>query len=171
MRFFVLNWFGQKNPSELLINHLKYFRFCLRIRRDIQIFVHSAYYQNMEIFLPRIIRIRKFLFRVLSVYVQFHSAYYLLTLSFSWNGKYIVRILSISKISFLVFSLYAKFHSPYSLYEFNFFPRIIGKRTMSFNVLSANAKFFWDQSLIPRIISLRLISFRILTRVSHICFF
>ncbi len=93
---FVLNWFGQKNPSELLINHLKYFRFCLRIRRDIRIFVHSAYYQNTEIFLPRIIRIRKFSFRVLSVYIQFHSTYYLLTLSFSRNGKYILCILTIS---------------------------------------------------------------------------
>jgi hypothetical protein len=83
MRFFVLNWFGQKNPSELLINHLKYFRLCLQIRRDIQIFMHSAYYQNTEIFLPRIIRIQKF---------------------------------SI--------------------------PRIISIRTISFRVLSANAKFF-----------------------------
>ncbi len=64
---------------------------------------------------------------------------------------------------FLVFSLYAKFHSPYSFYEFNFFPRIIGKRTMSLNVLYANAKFFWDQSLIPCIISVRLTSFRILS--------
>ncbi len=76
MRFFILNWFGQNNPSELLNKHLKYFRFWLQIRRDIGIFVHSAYYQNTEIFLPRIIRIRKFSFRVLSEYGNFHSAYY-----------------------------------------------------------------------------------------------
>ncbi len=76
MRFFILNWFGQKNPSELLNNHLKYFRFWLRICRDIRIFVHSAYYQNTEIFLPRIMRIRKFSFRVLSECGNFHSAYY-----------------------------------------------------------------------------------------------
>jgi hypothetical protein len=76
MRFFILNWFGQKNPSELLNKHLKYFQFWLRIRQDIQIFVHSAYYQKMEIFLPHIIRIRKFSFRVLSEYGNFHSGYY-----------------------------------------------------------------------------------------------
>ncbi len=80
---FCLNWFGQKKPSELLINHIQYFRFCLRICRDIRIFLHSAYYQNTEIFLPCIIRIRKFSFHLLSVYIQFHSAYYLQTLSFS----------------------------------------------------------------------------------------
>jgi hypothetical protein len=56
----------------------------------------STYYQNTEIFLSRIIRIRKFSFRVLSAYVKFHSAFYLLTLSFSWNEKYILRILCIS---------------------------------------------------------------------------
>jgi hypothetical protein len=27
MRFFVFKWFGQRNPSDLLINHLKYIRF------------------------------------------------------------------------------------------------------------------------------------------------
>ncbi len=111
----------------------------------------SAYYQNTEIFIPPIISIRTISFRVLSANAKFflkwkiHSAY----------SQYKLN-------SFLVFSLYAKFHSPYSFYEFNFFPCIIDKRTTSFNVLSANAKFFWDQSLIPRIIRVRLISFRVL---------
>jgi hypothetical protein len=160
---FCLNWFGQKKPSELLINHIQYFRFCLRICRDIRIFLHSAYYQNTEIFLPCIIRIRKFSFHLLSVYIQFHSAYYLQTLSFSWNPKCILCILSVSIISFLILSAYGKFHSAYSSYVFNFFPCIISIRTMSFSVLSANTEFFWDQSLIPRIISMRLISFRVLS--------
>jgi hypothetical protein len=95
MRFFSLNWFGQKNPSELLNNHLKYFKFWFQIRRYSNFHAFgilseygnfpSAYYQNMEIFLSHITR--KFSFHILSVYIKFHSAYYLLTLSFSWNGK------------------------------------------------------------------------------------
>jgi hypothetical protein len=125
MRFFSLNWFGQKNQSELLNNHLKYLRFWLRIRRDIRILClllmirirkfsfcvlseygnfPSPYYQNTKIFLPRIIRIRKFSFRVLSVYVKFHSAYYLLMLSFFLEWK---------------------IHSAYSQYDLSFVPCIL----------------------------------------------
>jgi hypothetical protein len=95
------NWFG---PSELLNNHLKYFQFWLRIRRDIRTFVHSAYYQKMEIFIPCImIRIRKF----------------------------IPRIIILGKISFRVLSANAKFFlkwntlSASSQYELNFNPRIL----------------------------------------------
>jgi hypothetical protein len=126
MRFFILNWFGQKNPSELLNKHLKYFRFWLQIRRDIRIFVHSAYYQNTEIFLPRIIRIRKFSFPVLSEYGNFHSAYYQYTNSeiqfeylphsaYYQNPEiFLPRIIRIRKFSFRVFSVYEQIHSTYS---------------------------------------------------------
>jgi hypothetical protein len=41
--FFGFKWFGQTNLFRLLINILKCFRFLFRIRRDIRIFVHSAY--------------------------------------------------------------------------------------------------------------------------------
>jgi hypothetical protein len=103
MSFFILNWFGQNNPSELLNNHLKYFRFWLQIRWDIQIFVHSAYYQNTEIFLPRIIRIRKFSNRIFPVYVQFPHV-------LSANAKFFLKW---------------KIHSVYSQYELNFAPFIL----------------------------------------------
>jgi hypothetical protein len=66
----------QVYSSELLNNHIKHFRFWLRIRRDVLIFVDSAYYQNTEIFLPRIIKLWKFSFRVLSECGNFHSEYY-----------------------------------------------------------------------------------------------
>ncbi len=133
MRFFIWNWFGQKNPSELLNNHQMYFRFWIWICRDIQIFVHSAYYRNTEIFLLRIIRIWKFSFHAISVYIQFQSMYYLLTLSFAWNGNTFC-VFSVIFISFLVLSLYAKFHSPYSCYQFNLVPHIISIWTISFSV-------------------------------------
>jgi hypothetical protein len=69
MRFFVLNWYGQKNPSELLINHLKYFNFgfefaeilklsCILCILRIWAFLgnfRSAYYQYMDNFIQRII--------------------------------------------------------------------------------------------------------------------
>jgi hypothetical protein len=123
MRFFTLNWCGQKNPSELLNNHLKYFRVLLQTRWDIRIFVHSAYYQNLEIFLPCIIRIQQFSFHVLSVYIQFHSAYYLLTLCFAWM-----------KNTFCIFSVWAKFRSSYSCYTLNLIPCILLMRSISFRV-------------------------------------
>ncbi len=75
MRFLIVNWFGQKNPSELLINLLKYFRFYLRIRRDIRISMHSAYSQYTRNFIQRIIHLRAISFRVLFDYVKFYSAY------------------------------------------------------------------------------------------------
>jgi hypothetical protein len=117
MRFFVLNWFGQQNPSELLINQLTYFRFWLQIRWDIHIFLHSMYSQTTGSFIPHIISIRKFSFCV-SVYGQLHFAYYLQMLSFSRNETHIPHVLSMS------------------------WTNIISIPTISFNVLSAKAKFF-----------------------------
>ncbi len=121
MRLFILNWFGQKNPSELLNKHLKYFRFWLRICRDIQIFMHSAYCQITEIFLQRIIRIRKFSFLVLSEYGNFHSAYYQYT-----NSEIQFEYLP---------------HSAYSPYTYRFFPHILSIRTDSFRVFSVYVQF------------------------------
>ncbi len=112
----------------------------------------AVYYQNTEIFIPRIISICTISFPVLSANAKFflkwkiHSAY----------SQYKLN-------SFLGFSLYAKFLSLYSSYEFNFFLRIISIRTMSFSVFSANAKFFWDKCLILSINSMGLISFRVLS--------
>jgi hypothetical protein len=92
--------------------------------------VHFAYYQNSEIFLPRIIRIRKFSFHVLSEYGNF----------------LIPRIISIHKISFRVISANAKFflewkiHSAYSQYELSFVPRIptivVGKLLLKSNCVT-----------------------------------
>jgi hypothetical protein len=130
----------------------KYFWFLFRCR-DIQMFMHYAYifseYRTAS-FILHIIRVRKFLFCILSVYRQFHSAYYLQTLRFSQNGTHNLHILSMSKISFLVFWLYAKLHSAYSRYESNFIPHIISIRTY-FIVLTQTTSFFWDQALILRI--------------------
>jgi hypothetical protein len=71
MRFFILNWFGQMNPSELLNNHLKYSDFGFEFAER---FEFSC--------IPCIIRIRKFSFHVLSEYGNFHSAYYQYTYNF-----------------------------------------------------------------------------------------
>ncbi len=126
MRFFILNWFGQKNPSELLNKHLKYFRFWLRIRRDIRIFVHSAYYQKTEIFLPRIFRIKNFPF----AYYQNTEIFIpriisLRTVTFSQNIYLIPRIIRIRKFSFRVLSEYGNFQSAYSQYTYRFILRIL----------------------------------------------
>ncbi len=64
MRFFCFKWFGQTNPSRLLINILKYFLFLFQIRWDIRLFVHSAYSQYTYRFIPRIPSIRTDSFRV-----------------------------------------------------------------------------------------------------------
>ncbi len=139
MRFFVLNQYGQKNPFELLINHLKFFILASN-SRAFRIFseygqFHSMYYQNTEIFVPRIISIWTISFRVLSINAKFFR---------KWNTHSAYSQYELN--SFLVFSLYAKFHSVYSRYELNFILR-----------------FFWDQALIPHVISMRLISFLVLS--------
>jgi hypothetical protein len=129
MRFFLLSWYGQKNPLELLINHLMYFRFRLQICRDIQIFVYFVCSQNTGNFVPRIIRIfrslyyQNFVFRVLSEF-------------------FVLSIISIRTISFRVLSANAKFflkwntHSAYSQYELKFVPRILIIHKISFRVFS-----------------------------------
>jgi hypothetical protein len=107
MRFFVLNRFGQKNPSELKINHLKYFRFL------------SSNLPKYSNFIA---------FPVLSIHAKFHSAYYPYTVNF------IPRIISMLTISFRVLSANAKFflrsntNSAYSNYALNFIPRILSIR-------------------------------------------
>jgi hypothetical protein len=126
MRFLILNCFGQKNPSELLINLLKYFRFYLRIRRDIQISVHSAYSQYTRNFTQHIIRLRAISFRVISDYVKFYSAYSQHT--HNEDEKCMTK--------FSVLSVYAQFLSGYYPITQNFIPCIIRIRQISFRVLS-----------------------------------
>jgi hypothetical protein len=59
MRVLGFNSLGQKNPSELLINHLRCFRFYLRVQ---YIYMY-------------ILQISKDSFCIHSEYTQFHSAY------------------------------------------------------------------------------------------------
>jgi hypothetical protein len=115
MKFFCFNWFGQRNPSRRLINHLKYFYVGFEFVkifdfRQVRIFsvyieIHSAYSQ-----------FRKSL-SVFSVWAQFHSAYFTNT-----QRRSIRRF-----ISSRVFSLYIQIHSVYSQYTV---------RTDSFGVFS-----------------------------------
>jgi hypothetical protein len=130
MRFFSFKWVGQTNPSRLLINILKYFRFWFRIRRDIWLFVHSGvYYQYMNRFrfVPCILSIRTDSFRVFSVYEQ----------------QNLVRRF----ISFRVFSVYEQILSVYSQYTNRFIPRILSIRTDSFRVFGECTQIIlniWD---------------------------
>ncbi len=95
-RFFGFKWLGQTNPSRLLINILKYFWFLFRIRRDIRLFVNSAYSQYTYRFILRILRIRTDSFHIFSVYEQIHSTYSQYTKSkISSNNYLILRILRI----------------------------------------------------------------------------
>ncbi len=130
MRFFILNWFGQKNPSELLINLLKYFRFLLWIRQDIRISVHSAYSQYTLNFIRRFIRLRAISFRVLSDYVEFHSAYYPNTRN---EGE---KCMTKS----CVLSVYPQFLTAYYPITQNLIQRIIRLRRISFRVFGNNAQ-------------------------------
>ncbi len=85
MKFFCFNWFGQRNPSRRLINHLKYFLCWFQIRQDIW-FSTS----------PQILSIH--------MYIEIHSAY-------SQNRKSLC-VFSVCAVSFRVFHEYAeKIHS------------------------------------------------------------
>jgi hypothetical protein len=135
MRFFILNWFGQKNPSELMNKHL-----------TVSIFDFG--FEFAEIFkfscIPRIIRIRKFSFHVLSEYGNFPSAYYqnmeifipriirIRTVKFSLNIYLIPRIIRIRKFYFRILSEYGNFHSAYSQYTYRLILRILRMRPNSF---------------------------------------
>jgi hypothetical protein len=147
MRFFDFKCFGQTNPSRLLINILRYFRFLFRIRCDIRLFVHSEYSQYMYRFVPRILSIRTDSFRVFSVYKQIHSVYSqytnrfiprilsIQTAKFSSNIFLIPRILCIRIDSFRVFSVFEQIHSTNSQYTNRFIPRTLSIRTDSFRVI------------------------------------
>ncbi len=115
--FFCFKWFGQTNPSSLLINILKYFRFLFQIRQDIRLFVHSMYSQYTYRFIPRI-----------SVYEQIHSAYS------QYTNRFIPRILSI-RIARFSSNTYLP-HSAYSPNTYRFIPHILSVRTDSFRVFS-----------------------------------
>ncbi len=89
MGFCYVKWFGQTSSSVLLIRVLKYVRFCFWIRRDIQLFKHSAYFQYIH-----------------SAYSQYNSAYSQYTYNFALH-------LSIKTDSFRVFSVYKQIHTVY----------------------------------------------------------
>ncbi len=124
------------NPSSLLINILKYFRFLCQNRRDIRLFVHSAYSQytyrfilrilsiRTDLHIPRILSIRTDSFCVFSVYEQLD----------------LVRIFT----SFRVFSEYIQIHSAYSQYTNRFIPRILSVRTDSFRVFGEFAQIIFN---------------------------
>ncbi len=77
VRFFGLTWFGRTNPSGLLKNVLKYFRFWFRIRRGIPLYILSIHIDS---------------FRVSSEYEQIHSVYA------HYTNRFILRILSLQQI-------------------------------------------------------------------------
>ncbi len=112
MRFFGFKWFGQTNPSRLLINVLKYFQFWFQIRQDIQLFGHSAYPPCTYRSVPHILSIRTDSFCIFSVYDTFIP--FILSI---WTGKLhlkiylILRSLRICTDSFRVFSVYKQIHS------------------------------------------------------------
>jgi hypothetical protein len=116
---FVLNWFGQKKPSKLLIIHLNYFWIWLRIKWDIQIFMHSGYSQYVDSFIPRILAIQNVSFCAFSVSDSFilHILRnkqwrckiletFCVSLYMKW---FLLQILSILIVSSHIFSLYVKF--------------------------------------------------------------
>ncbi len=73
--FIYLKWFGQTNPSTVLVNILKYFLFLFRINKGIQLFMSSTLFLLYVPIRPHIISIRTDSFRVFSVYEQIHSVY------------------------------------------------------------------------------------------------
>jgi hypothetical protein len=142
MRFFGFKWFGQTNPSRLLINILKYFRFLFWICQYIRLFVHSAYSQYIYRFIPRILSIRTDSFSVFSVYKQIHSAYSQYTNSKIYLNLYLIphillihtyrfypHILSIRTDSFRIFSVQ---------YTYRFIPHIRRMRPNNFECLELN---------------------------------
>jgi hypothetical protein len=135
MRFFGFKWFGQTNPSRLLINILKYFRFLFRIRQDILLFVHSAYSQYTYRFIPCILCVQTDSFRVFSVYRFIWRILSIRTAKFSLNNYLIPPILRIRRDSFHIFSVYKQIHSAYSQYTNRFIPRIRRMRPNNFECL------------------------------------
>jgi hypothetical protein len=132
---FVCNWFGQKNSSEPLIKHLKYFQFCTQIRQDTGIFMHSLYYPHTLNFIPckYYIYVQNIIPRIISIWtILCISTYNPQTRSFFLKSN-------------CTFSVCTKFHSAYSYYilNFNFIPWIISSmQTISFLVLSAYTKLY-----------------------------
>jgi hypothetical protein len=123
MRFFGFKWFGQSNPSRLLINVLKYFRFWFQIRQDIWLCVRSTFSQCIYRCVLCILRIQTnsfcvflqtYSFRIFSVYKQ---------RNFVWKFT-----------SFHVFSVYVQILSPGSTYTYRFIPSILSKCTDSFSI-------------------------------------
>ncbi len=112
------------NPSWLLINVLKYFRFLFWIRRDIGPFLHSAYSQYTYRSVPCILNIWPDSFCIFSVYEQ---------------QNFIQRF-----TSFRVLSVYDQILSAYSQYTTRFFLRILSIHTDSFRIFRECAQIIWN---------------------------
>jgi hypothetical protein len=108
-------WFGQTNPSRLLINILKYFLFRYQIRPDIWLFMHSAYSQFSYRSIPCILSIWTDSFHIFSVHehwnsVQRFTSFRIVSVDVQINP----HILSIWTDSFRVFLSNVQIHSVYS---------------------------------------------------------
>ncbi len=124
MRFFGFQWFGQTNPSRFLIYVLKFFWFWFWFRRDIWIFVLSAYSQYTYRSVPHILSIQTDSFDVFSVYEQIPSVYSQYT-----NSEFLFKDLP---------------HSAYFLYTYRFILRILSKRTDSFRLFGESTQIIWN---------------------------
>jgi hypothetical protein len=143
MRVFGFKWFGQLNPSRILINVLKCFWFWFRICQDIQLFVHSIYSQYMYRSILHILSIWTDLFHVFSAYNKIHSGYSQYSNSeFRLKIYLIPRILHIRTYSFCVFSVYEQTHAVYSQYTHRFIPHIRRMRPNNFECLEWNYFLF-----------------------------
>jgi hypothetical protein len=122
MRFFGFKWFGQTNPSSLLINMLgnifsRYLTFCAFSVFSVYAQIHSAYSQYTNRFIPHILSVQTDSFRVFSVYeqrnlVQRFSSFCIVYIYCTY--LFFPRILSIQTDLFRVFSVYVQIHSAYS---------------------------------------------------------
>jgi hypothetical protein len=101
MWFLLFQLCCQKNRCGLGINQLKYFWFWFRICRDIELFAHSMYYQDMCRFIPCIISNETDSFRIFAI---IHK------ISFRVCSKYAQRKSIWKFISFCVFSVDVQIH-------------------------------------------------------------
>ncbi len=114
---FVLNWYGQTDPSGLPISNctLNILDFSFEFAEIFEFF-RILYVYSMLNFIP-----------VFSVYVKIHSTYSQKMYNFIPRiiCTCIVPALSKKHHKFCVSSVFGKFHSAYSHHTYNFIPRIL----------------------------------------------
>ncbi len=127
--FIYLKWFGLTNPSALLINALKYFRFWFQIRWGIWISC-----------IPCILSLLTYVyvdsFSVFLLYEQIHSAYSQCTnRQFAYSENTYTQQSSVWRsTSSCVFSVYVQIHPMFSKYTKRIIPRILSICTVSFPI-------------------------------------